>query len=118
MLKAGTAARRRSQRWQDAQYPQELRHAIEALLRSIDALLQQHSAAWVGHVKILITSGSETAYGSITTADDPPHWSGLLTMPISQAELTIYAAIYTLTDAQVAAAVDGALAAADLPAAV
>ena len=34
-----------------------------------------------------------------------------MTPPVSQAELTIYAAIYTLTDAQVAAAVDQALAA-------
>lgn len=110
MLKAGTAARRRTQSWETPQAPDEVRQRIEALLRSIDALLQQ-SADWVGHVKILISSGAETSYGSITTAGDTPRWSGTLAEPVSQAELTIYAAIYTLTDAQVAAAVDQALAA-------
>jgi hypothetical protein len=118
MLKAGTAARRRSQHWEIAQDPADVRQGIEALLHRIDTLLQQSNAAWVGHVKILISSGSETSYGSITTADDSPRWSGTLATPLSRAELTIYAAIYTLTDAQVAAAVDQALAAADLPAAV
>lgn len=110
MLKAGTAARRRTQSWETPQPPAEIRQQIETLLRNIDALLQA-SADWVGHVKILISSGAETSYGSITTAGDTPRWSGTLTAPVSQAELTVYAAIYTLTDAQVAAAVDQALAA-------
>jgi hypothetical protein len=109
MLKAGTAARRRTQTWETAQAPAEVRQQIETLLQSIDTLLQQN-ADWVGHIKILISSGAETSYGSITTAGDTPRWSGTLTAPVSQAELTVYAAIYTLTDAQVAAAVDQALA--------
>lgn len=113
MLKAGTAARRRTLRWDSAQSPDTVCRQIETLLQSIDTLLQQ-SAEWVGHVKILISTGTETAYGSITTAGDLPRWSGTITTSLSQAELTVYAAIYTLTDAQVAAAVDQALATADL----
>ncbi|HEX6289342.1 MAG TPA: hypothetical protein VFZ66_09140 [Herpetosiphonaceae bacterium] len=115
MLKAGTAARRRTYTWEPARPAAEARQQIEALLHTIDRLLQERNSAWVGHVKILIGSGAEAAYGSITTAADQPRWSGTLAAPIRQAELTIYAAIYTLTDAQVAAAVDEALDTADLP---
>jgi hypothetical protein len=116
MLKAGTAARRRTQSWATAQTPETIRRQIETLLHGIDTLLQQHSADWVGHVKILVSSGAETSYSSLTSAGDKPRWSGVLSEPVSQAELTIYAAIYSLSDAQVAAAVDQALTA-DLAAA-
>jgi hypothetical protein len=116
MLKAGTAARRRTYTWDTAQQPADVYQQIETLLQAIDQLLQKSSQDWVGHVKILILNGAETAYGSITAAGDPARWSGTLTTPLHQAEVTIYAAIYTLTDAQVAAAVDQGLATADLPA--
>lgn len=111
MLKAGTAARRHSLMWDEPQTPDQVRMAIETLLRNIDARLQTAKADWVGHVKVLVTNGAESAYGSLTTADDQPRWAGLLATAVQRAELTVYAAIYALTDAQVAAAVDGALAA-------
>jgi hypothetical protein len=114
MLKAGTAARRRTLSWETAQPAADVRQQIEVLLHSIDTLLQQQNADWVGHVKILISSGAETSYGSVTSSGDTPRWSGTLSAPVSRAELTIYAAIYSLIDAQVAAAVDQSLAAADL----
>lgn len=111
MLKAGTAARRRTLRWSAAQEPPAITDMIVALLHDIDRRLQQHTTDWVGHVKILISSGDQTMYGSITAADDPPHWAGALLSAADRAEMTVYGAIYTLTDAQVAQAVDGALAA-------
>lgn len=110
MLKAGTAARRRTPTWATPQPPESVRAQIVVLLRAIDQRLQTDSAGWIGHVKILITGGDATTYGSITAADDEPRWSGVLDAPIDRGELTVYAAIYGLTDAQVAAAVDGALA--------
>ena len=110
MLKAGTAARRHALTWPQAHTPDDVRRQVAALMRGVDKRLQQHKAHWVGHVKVLISGGGTTIYGSITTADDQPRWSGSLNCALSHADLTIYAAIYTLTDAQVAAAIDGALA--------
>ena len=109
MLKAGAAARRRSLMWDAPRTPDHLRRLIEALLRYIDTRLQRARPEWVGHVKVLITNDAESSYGSLTSADDQPQWAGTLTAPVQRAELTIYAAIYALTDAEVAAAVDGAL---------
>lgn len=111
MLKAGTAARRRTLTWPAPQAPESAKAMIVALLHEIDTRLQRSKADWVGHVKILISGGDNTMYGSITTADDQPRWSGALTAALTKAEMTVYAAIYTLTDPQVAEAVDGALAA-------
>lgn len=110
MLKAGTAARRRTLRWPGPQQPEAIRAQIVALLQAIDERLQPAQAEWVGHVKIMLINGPETTYGSLTTAADTPRWAGTLSTPVSRGELTIYAAIYGLNDAQVAQAVDGALA--------
>ncbi len=109
MLKAGTAARRRTLTWRDAQPPDQIRASVETLLRAIDERLKTSAADWIGHVKILIAADDASTYGSITAAGDSPRWAGRLTRPLSHAELTVYAAIYKLTDAQVAQAVDGAL---------
>lgn len=110
MLKAGTAARRHTLSWETAQSPAAIQQQIVALLRAIDERLQPAQPEWVGHVKIMLISGAETTYGSLTTAGDQPRWSGQLHTPLSRGELTVYAAIYGLSDAQVAQAVDGALA--------
>lgn len=109
MLKAGTAARRRTLAWTEAQPPDVVRNQVEDVLRAIDQRLLPIKGDWVGHVKVLVASGSEIMYGSITTADDALRWSGALNTPVREAELTVYAAIYTLSDAQAAQAVDGAL---------
>jgi hypothetical protein len=109
MLKAGTAARRRTVGWTDSQAPEQILESVESLLRAVDERLKGSSADWIGHVKILISGEDESAYGSITAAGDSPRWSGRLTRAMIQAELTVYAAIYGLTDSQVAQAVDGAL---------
>lgn len=109
MLKAGTAARRRTLIWEHEQRPEAIQQQIVALLRAIDERLQPTQAEWVGHIKIMLINGAETMYGSLTTAGDLPHWSGKLLTPLSRGELTVYAAIYSLSDTQVAQAVDGAL---------
>lgn len=108
MLKAGTAARRRTLAWHDPQTPTQIRESIETLLHAIDEQLKVVAADWIGHVKILIAAEQASAYGSITAAGDAPRWAGQLTRPLSHAELTMYAAIYDLTDSQVAQAVDQA----------
>lgn len=109
MLNAGTAARRRSLTWTSAQTPEQVRLQIETLLRAIDARLSAAAPDWVGHTKILVADDAQSAYGSITAAGDAPQWAGRLSRPLRQAEMTIYAAIYGLNDAQVAQAVDQAL---------
>lgn len=109
MLKAGTAARRRTLSWTAAQSPEAIQQQIAALLGAVDQRLQPMLADWVGHVKIMLLNDAETMYGSVTAAADPPRWAGMLRTPLSRGELTVYAAIYNLTDAQVAQAVDGAL---------
>jgi hypothetical protein len=110
MLKAGTAARRRTLSLAEPQTPDELRERIAALLEDIGARLREFNERWIGHVKIMISSGSESTYGSLTAATDRPHWAGALSSNVTNAELTVYAAIYSVSDAQVAQAVDGALA--------
>lgn len=109
MLKAGTAARRRTLQWNAAQSPDALRGQIAALLTAIDERLRARDDAWIGHVKILISGGEQSMYGSITAAGDPPHWAGALATELDRAEMTVYAAIYGLTDADVAVAVDSTL---------
>jgi len=110
MLKAGTAARRRTLTGGTIYEPTALQSLVVDVLGRIDGLLQQTKADWVGHIKVLIGDGNVAMYGSVTMAGDAPTWAGQLTAGLERAELTIYAAIYTLTDAQVAAAVDEALA--------
>jgi hypothetical protein len=109
MLKAGTAARRRTLSWDAAESPEAIQQQITALLHAIDERLQPMHAEWVGHVKIMLINGPETIYGSITAAADQVRWAGKLSAALRQGELTVYAAIYSLSDAQVAQAVDGAL---------
>lgn len=112
MLKAGTAARRRSLTWPEALPPEQVSAHVVELLSSINAGLSATQPQWIGHVKILVSDGTAAAYGSLTAASDQPHWAGSLTQPLARAELTVYAAIYGATDAQVARAVDEALSAA------
>lgn len=109
MLKAGTAARRHTLAWDEPQTPAHMRESVEALLRAVDARLMAAAADWIGHVKILISGEHESAYASITASNDSHRWAGGLTRTLSHAELTIYAAIYSLTDSQVAQAIDDAL---------
>lgn len=110
MLKAGSAARRLSLHFEQPKLSAELQGSVEAFLRDVDQQLQQHAPAWVGHCKLLITANDQSAYASITTADDTVRWTGPLPTSLINAELTVYAAIYNLTDAQVAATLDAKLA--------
>ena len=110
MLKAGTAARRQSVRLTQRMDGEEVRADVEQFLHTLDARLQQQDATWVGHCKLLITSGDATAYASMTAADDTPRWAGA-PVALESAEITLYVALYSWTDADVAAAVDGLLAA-------
>ena len=110
MLKAGTAARRRTLNWQEPQSPDALREQIAELLAGIGGRLASAHPQWIGHIKVMVTSGPEATYGSLTAATDRPQWAGALESPLTHAEMTVYAAIYSATDAQVAQAVDSALA--------
>lgn len=112
MLKAGTAARRRSLAWDEPQTPAAVRDAVSALLAGVGGRLQMVNPHWIGHVKIMISSGMEATYGSLTSSTDQPQWAGALETATASAEMTVYAAIYGFTDAQVARAVDETLAAA------
>ncbi len=110
MLKAGTAARRRSLAWDEPQTPAAIREQVATLLQGVGTALQAVQSHWIGHVKIMVSAGSEAMYGSVTAAGDRPQWAGQLRTNTALAEMTVYAAIYNLTDAQVAEAVDTTLA--------
>lgn len=109
MLKAGTAARRRSLAWDEPPTPEVVREQIAVLLDGIGGRLQTVNPHWIGHVKIMVSSDGEATYGSLTAATDRPQWAGALQTTTARAEMTIYAAIYNFTDAQVASAVDETL---------
>ncbi len=108
MLKAGTAARRRSIRWNQAVEAETVRHGVEQLLRELDRRLQERDPNWVGHCKLLVTSGHGTAYASITAAGDQPRWAGAA-VATNAVELTIYVALYGWSDGDVALALDSLL---------
>lgn len=110
MLKAGTAARRRTLQWGEPQAPDAIREQIVMLLTDISTSLQTFTPQWIGHIKVMVTSGAEATYGSLTSATDRPQWAGALASTVTHAEMTVYAAIYSTTDQQVAQAVDNALA--------
>ena len=114
MLKAGTAARRRTVHWLEPRSPEATRALVTELLGAIGERLKAVNPQWIGHVKIMIAGGGEACYCSLTAAVDQPHWAGALQRDIADAELTVYAAIYSLSDAQVAQAVDETLAAEQL----
>ena len=109
MLKAGTAARRRTVRLGASLAPDAVRIAVEDVLHTLDQRLKQRDARWGGHCKLLVTAGEQTAYASLTAAGDRPRWAGT-PVELAEAEATIYVAIYGWTDADVAEALDGALA--------
>ena len=108
MLKAGTAARRRSLRWSRAVEPERVRQDVEQLLRELDQKIQERDPTWVGHCKLLLIFAGGSAYASMTAAGDSPRWAGRL-QPIAEAELTLYVALYSWTDGDVAQIVDGLL---------
>jgi len=110
MLKAGTAARRRSLRFDRRLPAEEVRHGIEQFLKQFDAKLQERDASWVGHCKLLINAGERTAYASLTAAGDTPRWAGQ-PPEVDVAEITIYVALYGWVDGDVAQALDDLLAA-------
>ncbi len=109
MLKAGTAARRRSARWESPVEPEALRQAAESFLRELDRRLQLDDPTWVGHCKLLVASESGTGYASVTAAGESPRWAGTLAAATA-AEMTIYVALYGWSDEKVARALDGMLA--------
>ena len=109
MLKAGTAARRISVQWDAPVAPEVVRGEVERWLQQLDRRLQARDATWVGHCKLLIASERNTVYASLTAADDEPRWAGTLG-ELDAAELTIYVALYSWSDADVAQALDGLLA--------
>ena len=108
MLKAGTAARRRTLDQPAALSPDAVRSGAERFLDLLDRRLQERDPSWVGHCKLLISAGGTSAYASITAAGDRPRWAGT-PGETRTAEVTLYAAIYGLTDGDVARIVDGAL---------
>ena len=114
MLKAGTAARRRTLHWPAPQSPAATREQVAPLLTGLGERLNAADSPGSGHIKIMVSSGAEASYGSLTAATDRPHWAGSLSGDLTSAELTVYAAIYSLSDAQVAQAVDATLAAEQL----
>lgn len=109
MLKAGTAARRQTLQGDGPLTAAEVSHNVEQFLLRVDAALQQADPQWVGHAKLLLSQDQHTFYASITAAGDQARWSGT-PVELERAEATLYAAIYGLTDAQVAAAIDATLA--------
>lgn len=113
MLKAGTAARRRTLEQPASVSPDAVRNGVERFLDLLDRRLQERDPSWVGHCKLLIATGETTVYASITAAGDQPRWAGV---PVATrtAEVTLYAAVYGLTDADVALAVDSILDAAPI----
>jgi hypothetical protein len=110
MLKAGTAARRRSIHRRAPLAASDIRAGIEHFLHLIDRRLQELDPTWVGHCKLLVASEHGTAYASLTQANESPRWAGE-PMDSGMAELTIYVAIYGWNDAEVAEALDSTLAA-------
>lgn len=113
MLKAGTAARRQSARWDTPIEPDMLRQGAEAFLRQLDQRLQVEDPTWVGHCKLLVASESGTGYASATAAGESPRWAGTVGRA-KTAEMTIYVALYGWSDEKVAQALDGLLAEAPL----
>lgn len=112
MLKAGTAARRRSLRFDRSLPPEEVRDGIEQFLKQFDHKLQEQDPSWVGHCKLLISAGEQSAYASLTAAADIPRWAGHPPrVELEVAEITIYVALYGWVDGDVAQALDGFLAA-------
>ncbi len=109
MLKAGSAARRVSLHFDPPQASSQVARMIEDYLHAVDLRLQTIAPAWVGHCKLLIDVAGEAVYGSITTADDDVRWTGTITSILAHAELTVYAAIYNLSDEQVAGVLDAYL---------
>lgn len=109
MLKAGTAARRRSLRAEAELGAAAIRAGVERFLGALDRRLQQQDPTWVGHCKLLVSVDGQSAYASVTAAGDKPRWAGGPTAT-RQAEITVYVAIYSWKDADVAAVVDAALA--------
>ena len=109
MLKAGTAARRQSARWDTPVEPDRLRQGVEAFLRQLDRQLQRDDPTWVGHCKLLVASESGTGYASTAAAGETPRWAGTLGQATT-AEMTIYVALYGWSDEKVARALDGLLA--------
>jgi hypothetical protein len=109
MLKAGTAARRQTLHGEGVLTASEVMAQVEQFLRALDAALQQADQLWVGHAKLLLSQDEHSFYASITAAGDQARWAGT-PVDLGRAEVTLYAAIYGLTDAQVAAAVDDTLA--------
>ncbi len=109
MLKAGTAARRRSLRFGRTLPAEEVRDAVERFLKQLDARLQERDPTWVGHCKLLVSSGPQIAYASMTAAGDSPRWAGHLAQ-LETAEITIYVALYSWTDGDVGLTLDALLA--------
>ncbi len=109
MLKAGTAARRRTLRWNEPVDGATLKQGAEHFLRTLDSRLQEQEATWVGHCKLMLVGPEQTAYVSLTAAGDTLRWAG---EPVAtrSIEMTIYVALYNWTDADVARVLDAVLA--------
>ena len=108
MLKAGTAARRRSLQWEAPRDGPAIRQGVEAFLHVLDQRLQGHDPTWVGHCKVLVASNGGSAYASMTGAGETARWAGAPT-EARAAEATIYVALYNWSDQDVAQALDSVL---------
>ena len=109
MLKAGSAARRVSLHLDPPWQGTSLAELIEQYLHDVDRELQSIAASWVGHCKLLADAEGQVVYGSITMAGDAVRWTGTIVPAVAHAELTVYAAIYNLSDEQVAGVLDAYL---------
>jgi hypothetical protein len=109
MLKAGTAARRRSLEWEIPRDAATVRQGVESFLHALDRRLQEHDPTWVGHCKVLLTSEGGSAYASMTGAGETARWAGA-PVEARAAEATIYVALYNWSDQDVAQALDSVLA--------
>jgi hypothetical protein len=111
MHNAGTAVKRVAVTWRLPQEWTEVQQVLAALLQDCERSLAQHNPHWLGHCKALVEAGGSAAYGSITGADEPLSWRGVLHEPASEATLTLYCVVYAMADETVEAAVQKALAA-------
>lgn len=95
---AGSAARRVELTFDTPEDWPALRQRVEGVLRDLDRRLCVRASDWVGHCKALVATADGSAYASLTGAGEAISWRGELREPASRAELTIYAAVWGLTE--------------------
>lgn len=98
MHNAGAAVKRISIAWEEPHSWSQIQQLLATLLQCCERSLAQHNPKWLGHCKALVEAGNDAAYGSITGADEPLSWRGILREPASEAVITLYCVIYAMPD--------------------